>query len=143
VPTRQVLADFEPVTADNRLVVVQEGLAEAFTMWGIAAMVIAVTASDGADAGTRALVYRVAAVLLIALGTLTALTGARTRCRRRVLESDCLAAGDVRLWGPSAGSHRVWVWEVRDGLPVPRAGGVRLIRGLRLASGSLAWCSCL
>jgi len=77
VPTRQVLAGFEPVTTDNRRIVVQEWLAEAFTMWGIAAMVIVVTVV-GTDAGTRVWVYRVAAVLLIALATLTALTGART-----------------------------------------------------------------
>jgi hypothetical protein len=78
VPTRQVLAGFEPVTADNRRIVVQEWLAEAFTMWGIAAMVIVVTAVGGAGAGARVWVYRVAAGLLVALGALTALTGART-----------------------------------------------------------------
>ena len=78
VPTRQVLAGFEPVTTDNRRVVVQEWLAEAFTMWGIAAMVIVVTAIGGTDTSARVWVYRVAAGLLIALGTLTALTGART-----------------------------------------------------------------
>jgi hypothetical protein len=75
VPARQVLAGFEPVAADNRRIVVQEWLAEAFTMWGIAAMVIVVTAVGGAGAGARVWVYRVAAGLLVALG---ALTGART-----------------------------------------------------------------
>jgi hypothetical protein len=78
VPTRQVLAGFTPITADNRRIVVQEWLAEAFTMWGIAAMVIVATAVGGADTDTRAWVYRIAAGLLVALGTLTALTGART-----------------------------------------------------------------
>jgi hypothetical protein len=78
VPTRQVLAAFTPITTDNRRIVVQEWLAEAFTMWGIAAMVIVVTAIGGTDAGARVWVYRVAAGLLIALGTLTGLTGART-----------------------------------------------------------------
>jgi len=78
VPTRRVLAGFAPITIDNRRIVVQEWLAEAFTMWGIAAMVIVVTAADGADAGAHVWVYRVAAGLLIALGTLTAMTGART-----------------------------------------------------------------
>jgi hypothetical protein len=78
VPTRQVLAGFAPITADNRRVVVQEWLAEAFTMWGIAAMVIVVTAAGGTDASVRNWVYRVAAALLVALGVLTALTGART-----------------------------------------------------------------
>lgn len=78
VPTRQVLAGFEPISADNRRIVLQEWLAEALTMWGIAAVVIVVTAADGTDAAGRAWVYRAAAGLLVALGTLTALTGART-----------------------------------------------------------------
>jgi hypothetical protein len=78
VPTRQVLAGFAPVTADNRRIILQEWLAGAFTMWGVAAVVIAVTAAGGADASARGWVYRVAAGLLVALGTLTALTGART-----------------------------------------------------------------
>jgi hypothetical protein len=78
VPTRQVLAGFGPVSADNRRVIQQEWLAEAFTMWGTAAIVIAATVSGG-PADTRAWVYRAAAALLLALGTLTALTGARTR----------------------------------------------------------------
>jgi len=78
VPTRQVLAGFAPITPDNRRIVVQEWLAEAFTMWGIAAMVIVVTAVGGAGPDARVWVYRVAAGLLVALGVLTALTGART-----------------------------------------------------------------
>jgi hypothetical protein len=74
VPTRQVLAGFEPVTADNRRVIV----AEAFTMWGIAAVVIAATAAGGTAADARAWVYRAASGLLVAPAVLTALTGART-----------------------------------------------------------------
>ncbi|MGO9217348.1 MAG: hypothetical protein ACLP5E_06175 [Streptosporangiaceae bacterium] len=77
IPTRQVLAGFEPVTADNRWIVLQEWLAEALTMWGIAAVVITVT-TVGTDSDARAWVYRIAAGLLVALGALTALTGART-----------------------------------------------------------------
>ena len=79
VPTRQVLAGFAPISTDNQRIVAQEWLAEAFTMWGIAALVIVVTALGGTDTGARAWVYRVAAGLLVALGSLTALTGARTR----------------------------------------------------------------
>jgi hypothetical protein len=78
VPTRKVLTGFAPITADNRRIVLQEWLAEALTMWGIAAVVIVVTAADGPDTAGRAWVYRAAAGLLIALATLTALTGART-----------------------------------------------------------------
>jgi len=78
IPTRQVLADFEPVSADNRRIILQEWLAEAIAMWGVAAVVIAATAAAGTASDTRAWVYRAAAALLISLGTLTALTGART-----------------------------------------------------------------
>ncbi len=78
VPTRQVLAGFQPITTDNRRIVLQEWLAEAFTMWGLAAIVIVVTAAGGEAAGARVWVYRAAAGLLAALAVLTALTGART-----------------------------------------------------------------
>jgi len=78
IPTRQVLAGFDPVTADNRRIILQEWLAEAFTMWGICAVVVTTTAAGGAATDVSAWIYRVAAALLIALATLTALTGART-----------------------------------------------------------------
>lgn len=78
VPTGQVLAGFAPISGANRRILLQEWLAEAFTMWGIAAVVVAVTATGGANAGSGIWVYRAAAGLLVALATLTALTGART-----------------------------------------------------------------
>ena len=78
IPTGRVLAGFAPIAADNRRIVLQEWLAEAFTMWGVAAMVIAATAADGPGAGGRDWVYRAAAALLLALAVLTGLTGART-----------------------------------------------------------------
>jgi hypothetical protein len=77
LPTRQVMAGFEPITEDNRRVMVQEWLVEALAMWGIAALVGAVTVV-GADTDVAAWAYRVSAGLLIALATLTVLTGART-----------------------------------------------------------------
>lgn len=77
VPTRQVLAGFARVSADNRRVILQEWLAEALLMWGTAAFVIAATAATGTG-DTPVWVYRVAADLLLAVGILTALTGGRT-----------------------------------------------------------------
>jgi hypothetical protein len=47
VPTGRVLAGFAPISRTNRRIVLQEWLAEAFTMWGVAAVVIAVTAAGG------------------------------------------------------------------------------------------------
>jgi hypothetical protein len=78
IPTARVVAGFEPITTDNRRVLVQEWLAEAFTMWGIAALVIAVTVVGEPNSAVTPWVYRIAAGLLIALAILTAITGART-----------------------------------------------------------------
>ena len=78
IPTRLVVAGFGPMTTDNRLVITQEWLAEAFTMWGVAAFIVVTTAVGGAEADATGWFYRVAAGLLVALAALTALTGART-----------------------------------------------------------------
>lgn len=77
VPTRQVIAGFGRITADNRRVLLQEWLAEAFTMWGLAALIIVVTLI-GAESAVAAGTYLVTALLLLGLAVLTALTGART-----------------------------------------------------------------
>jgi len=77
VPTKRVVAGFAPITADNRRILTQEWLAESLTMWGMAALVVAVTAT-AADMQITATVYRVVAGLLVTLAVLTAFTGART-----------------------------------------------------------------
>ena len=77
VPTKRVVAGFAPITADNRRVLTQEWLAESLTMWGMATLVVAVTAT-AADSQVTLIVYRVVAGLLVALAVLTAVTGART-----------------------------------------------------------------
>jgi len=78
IPTAQVLAGFEPITRDNRRIVLQEWLAEAFTMWGLAGIVVSVTIVGGAGSHASQWAYRVVATLLVALAVLTGLTGART-----------------------------------------------------------------
>ena len=78
IPTRQVLVGFKPISQDNRRVVLQEWLAEAFTMWGLAGIIVAVTVVGGAGSHASQWVYRVVAALLFALAVLTGLTGART-----------------------------------------------------------------
>ncbi len=77
VPTKRVVAGFAPITADNRRVLTQEWLAESLTMWGMAALVVTVTAT-AADIQVTAIVYRVIAGLLVSLAVLTVFTGART-----------------------------------------------------------------
>lgn len=78
IPTRAVVSGFGGISTDNRRVLVQEWLAEAVTMWSLAALTIAVTVAGG---GTPAAdwVYRVTAAALLVLAALTTATGARTR----------------------------------------------------------------
>ncbi|MGA9159943.1 MAG: hypothetical protein WB297_03635, partial [Actinomycetota bacterium] len=78
IPTVQVVAGFEPITTDNRRVLTQEWLAESFTMWGVAAVIVVATAFGGPESDVTVWVYRAAAGLLAALAVLTALTGGRT-----------------------------------------------------------------
>jgi len=78
IPTRQVLAGFNPISTHNRRVVLQEWLAESLAMWGFAALVITVTVVGGAGADATRWIYRVTAGALVALAVLTSLTGART-----------------------------------------------------------------
>ncbi len=47
-------------------------------MWGIAAVIVSVTAAADAGSGASHWVYRASAGLLLALAALTAMTGART-----------------------------------------------------------------
>lgn len=77
VPTKRVVGGFASITTDNRRVLTQEWLAESFTMWAMAALVVVVTITAG-DTRVTAIVYRVVAGSLLALAALTALTGART-----------------------------------------------------------------
>jgi hypothetical protein len=77
IPTRQVLAGFEPITPDNRRVLTQEWIAEAVTLWGLAAIVAVLTAAYPGQPATE-WAYRLAAALIAALGVLTAVTGARS-----------------------------------------------------------------
>lgn len=73
-----MVAGFAPITPDNRRILVQEWLAEALTMWGVAAVIVVATAFGPSGADVNVWVYRATAGLLLALAVLTVLTGART-----------------------------------------------------------------
>lgn len=78
IPTRQVVAGFAPIEDDNRRILTQEWVAEAFTMWGLA-LIVACATWSGSGTAVTAWVYRSVAVLLVGLAILTAVTGARTQ----------------------------------------------------------------
>lgn len=77
IPTRQVVAGFRDTSIANRRVLLQEWLAEAITMWAIAALVTVITAVAGGTAAAD-WVDRISAGTLLSLALLTGLTGART-----------------------------------------------------------------
>lgn len=77
LPTRRVTAGFGPISKDNRLVLVQEWLLEAVTMWTLAALVTVATAIRG-DSDVTSWLYRATAVALLVIGAVTGATGART-----------------------------------------------------------------
>jgi hypothetical protein len=71
-PTRKVLEGFRPISVDNRRIILQEWLAEALQMWGIAAVVVSVTVTAGAGAapqlessGSKSVRLTVCAILLV------------------------------------------------------------------------------
>jgi hypothetical protein len=78
VPTRAVVRGFGPISVDNQRVITQEWLAEALTMWFIAAVVVITTAVAGSSATITAWIDRTSAVMLVGLAILTTVTGART-----------------------------------------------------------------
>ncbi|MGZ4393943.1 MAG: hypothetical protein ACXVZ2_01100 [Gaiellaceae bacterium] len=77
-PTTSVANSFGEISTDNRRILVMEWVAEGVTHISIGTLVILVAAVEGSAGPTAHLVYRVLAVALIALATLTAFTGART-----------------------------------------------------------------
>ena len=78
LPTGRVVAGYADTSRDNRLVIAQEWIAESLAMWFVCALVIGVTVIGGQPRMVD-WVYRSSAVLLLAIGVLTAVTGARTR----------------------------------------------------------------
>jgi hypothetical protein len=76
--TRPVVASFGDLSVDNKRILAMEWVAEAITHVSLGALVVLFAAIEGSDGSAAALVYRTVAAALVGLGTLTALTGART-----------------------------------------------------------------
>jgi hypothetical protein len=77
IPTRSVVAGFGELTGDNRLVITQEWIAEGLTMVFVGAAVVVATAVARPPDPVTLAIYRLSAVMLLAMASLTALTGAR------------------------------------------------------------------
>jgi hypothetical protein len=78
IPTKTVVAGFDDISNDNRYIITMEWVAEGLSFIFVAALIGVITWSSGATEVAQALVYRVSAGFLIAVGVWTAMTGART-----------------------------------------------------------------
>ncbi|UCC74888.1 MAG: hypothetical protein JSV86_10170 [Gemmatimonadota bacterium] len=77
VKTRAVLAGFEPLSHDNRLVLTMEWILEGVTLCFVAALVAAVTLLAGSANSVATLVYRASALMMIVMAGVSLFTGAR------------------------------------------------------------------
>lgn len=77
VKTRAVLAGFEPLSNDNRLVLTMEWILEGVTLCFVAALVAAVTLLAGSETSVAILVYRASGLMMIVMAGVSLLTGAR------------------------------------------------------------------
>ena len=78
MPTRQVVAGFGDIGADNRDIITMEWVAEGLSFIFVAVLIVVVTWSSAAAESAEDLVYRVVPGFLLTIGAWTAMTGART-----------------------------------------------------------------
>ena len=78
VPTKSVVAGFEPLSRDNRLVLTMEWVVEGLFLVFIGLLALLVTATVGPDARGASVVYRACAGVLLVLAVWTGMMGGRT-----------------------------------------------------------------
>jgi len=78
VPTKSIVAGFEPLSVDNRRVLTMEWVSEGLLLCfiGVLTGLVTFTVPHGTAAAT--LVYRVSAVMLLVMAAWTLVTGGRT-----------------------------------------------------------------
>jgi hypothetical protein len=78
IPTKAVVAGFEPLSTDNRRIITMEWATEGLALIFIGLLVLLLTLSGEADDSVAVAVYRFSALGLVTLAVLSAFTGART-----------------------------------------------------------------
>ncbi|MFC1994031.1 hypothetical protein ACFLVI_02085 [Chloroflexota bacterium] len=78
VPTKSVVAGFGQISDDNKRIITMEWIAEGLTLCFIGLLVLLVTALNGSENSAVLNVYRISAVVLVALAGVSLFTGART-----------------------------------------------------------------
>jgi hypothetical protein len=78
IPTRNVVAGFGALSADNRQIITMEWVAEGLALTFIGLLALSVTWSEGIESSGAAFVYRACAIMLVVMAGWTAMTGAKT-----------------------------------------------------------------
>ena len=78
VPTRSVVGGFGPISEDNRRIITMEWVAEGLTLCFVGALVLLVTLFGNSQETSAVIVYRLSALMLVAMAAWTGVTGART-----------------------------------------------------------------
>ncbi len=78
LPTRNVVAGFGELSADNSRIITMEWLLEGLTLCFLGVLVALVTAAVGPDEFATRLVARTAGGMLVVMAVVSLLTGART-----------------------------------------------------------------
>ncbi len=78
VPTKSIVKGFGAISLDNQRIITMEWIAEGLALCFIGLLVLLVTISGGSPDSVSVIVYRLAALMLIAMAGLSLFTGART-----------------------------------------------------------------
>ncbi|MFC2097541.1 hypothetical protein ACFLSI_04325 [Bacteroidota bacterium] len=79
IPSSNVVKGFDPISGDNRKIILMEWIAEGMTLSFIGILAFIVTLKGGLTNPTSELVIYLCAVMLVIMAILSAFTGARTK----------------------------------------------------------------
>ena len=77
IPTKAIVAGFEPISADNKKIITMESIAEGLTLCFIGILVLLVTCLGRPESQTADIVYVACIVMLVTMAVLTQVTGAK------------------------------------------------------------------
>jgi len=78
VPTRSVVNGFGSISEDNKRIITMEWIAEGLTLCFIGLLVLFITVLGGSQNPASIIVYRISALMLLIMASLSLFTGART-----------------------------------------------------------------
>jgi len=79
IPTKSILDAFEPITPDNRRILLMEWLMEGVLLVFLGVLVALVRTIAPAEEVAATIVYRTSAVVLVVMAGISSMTGGRTR----------------------------------------------------------------